>query len=125
MKENCYPFPRQARLTRPGEFRAVFRGGQRAQTGALRARLRANGLEHGRLGLAISRKAARTAVVRNRVRRQVRESFRLHQRRLAGLDVVVSLYWPSGSGAVELGRQLPGLWGAVARAAEAQRKWNG
>jgi len=41
-----------------------------------------------RLGLVISRKAARTAVARNRIKRQVRESFRHLQQQLGGLDIV-------------------------------------
>ncbi len=125
MTENRFQFPRQARLTRPGEFRTVFRGGRRAQAGALRARLKANGLQRGRLGLAVSRKAAHNAVGRNRVRRQVRESFRLNQGRLAGLDVVVSLYQAPGCSAGDVRPHLPRLWSAVRRAAEAPGKWNG
>jgi len=42
-----------------------------------------------RLGLVISRKAARTAVARNRIKRLVRESFRNTQQPLGGLDIVV------------------------------------
>ena len=42
-----------------------------------------------RLGLVISRKAAGSAVVRNRIKRQVRESFRQWQTRLGNLDIVV------------------------------------
>ena len=42
-----------------------------------------------RLGLVISRKAARTAVARNRVKRLIRESFRHWQTRLGGIDIVV------------------------------------
>ena len=125
MTEKRFQFPREARLTRPGEFRAVFRRGRRAQAGVLRARLRANGLEHGRLGLAVSRKAARNAVGRNRVRRQVRESFRLSQARLAGLDVVVSLFQAPGRGVGDIRPHLPRLWGAIMRAAEAPGQWNG
>lgn len=48
-----------------------------------------NSLPHGRLGLAVSKKVSLRAVDRNRIKRQVRESFRLHQENLAGLDVVV------------------------------------
>jgi ribonuclease P protein component len=48
-----------------------------------------NTLDHPRLGLAISRKVARTAVARNRIKRAVRESFRQHQGRLHDLDIVV------------------------------------
>jgi ribonuclease P protein component len=41
-----------------------------------------------RLGLVISRKAAGTAVERNRIKRLVRESFRHRQAELGGLDIV-------------------------------------
>lgn len=43
----------------------------------------------GRLGLAVSRRVAPRAVMRNRIKRHVRESFRHHHVLLAGLDVVV------------------------------------
>ena len=118
-------FPREARLLKASEFRAVFRKGGRARAGLLRARLRPNGRRHGRLGLAVSLKAARTAVVRNRVRRQLRESFRINQRRLAGLDVVVSLSRPGAGAAIDLRPQLPRLWSEVVRAAEAEGGWKG
>jgi ribonuclease P protein component len=39
--------------------------------------------------MAISRKVARSAVARNRIKRIVRESFRHHQSRLGGMDWVV------------------------------------
>ena len=42
-----------------------------------------------RLGLVISRKAAGSAVARNRIKRQVRESFRHWQEQLGSLDIVV------------------------------------
>ena len=42
-----------------------------------------------RLGLVISRKAAGSAVKRNRIKRQVRESFRNSQQQLGNLDIVV------------------------------------
>ena len=48
-----------------------------------------NDLAYPRLGLAISRKVARSAVARNRIKRIVRESFRCHQPQLGGLDWVV------------------------------------
>jgi ribonuclease P protein component len=48
-----------------------------------------NQLQHPRLGLAISRKVARTAVARNRIKRVIRESYRHWQQRLGVLDIVV------------------------------------
>jgi ribonuclease P protein component len=48
-----------------------------------------NDRDHPRLGLVISRKAARSAVARNRIKRLVRESFRNTRQPLGGLDIVV------------------------------------
>jgi len=46
-------------------------------------------LGQARLGLIISKKVAKQAVRRNRLKRIIRESFRQHGDVLAGLDVVV------------------------------------
>jgi len=46
-------------------------------------------LDHPRLGLAISRKTVKHAVARNRIKRIVRENFRLARQRLGGVDIVV------------------------------------
>jgi ribonuclease P protein component len=48
-----------------------------------------NGLDCARLGTAVSVKAAGSAVKRNRIKRLIRESFRLHQAMLRGEDLVV------------------------------------
>lgn len=42
-----------------------------------------------RIGLVVAKKKVRRAHERNRVKRLTRESFRLHQGRLAALDIVV------------------------------------
>ena len=125
MTDNRLLFPREARLLKAEEFRAVLRRGGRARAGLLRARLRPNGGGRGRLGLAIGRKASRGAVGRNRIRRQVRESFRLAQLELTGLDIVVSLIPSRRSATADLWRQLPDLWKNVARAAQSGGKWKG
>lgn len=49
---------------------------------------RTNDLDHARLGLAISRKAARRAVDRNRLKRIAREAFR-HRPTESPVDIVV------------------------------------
>jgi ribonuclease P protein component len=48
-----------------------------------------NNEREARLGLAISKKHCRGAVARNRLKRLVRESFRMNRGDLQGLDVVV------------------------------------
>lgn len=50
---------------------------------------RHNGLGHPRLGLVVAKKHVRLANRRNRLKRLIRESFRLHSHHLPALDIVV------------------------------------
>lgn len=91
-------FPRTARLTRRAEFRGVFDHG-RSRAGAhfiVYARRRDDD-RPARLGVVISRKFGE-AVLRNRLRRRLREVFRRHRAAFpAGFDLVVL---PVGRGVV-------------------------
>jgi ribonuclease P protein component len=83
-------FPRQLRLLSSDDFQQVFKHTEsRSVDQRLTVLARKNQLGHARLGLAISKRIIKTAVGRNRVKRLVRESFRLHQQALSGLDIVV------------------------------------
>jgi ribonuclease P protein component len=42
-----------------------------------------------RLGMVISKRYAKTAVIRNRMKRMIRESFRHHIKQLGNLDIIV------------------------------------
>lgn len=114
-------FPRSLRLTRPGEYRFVFERARVVRDDAFRILSRGSGLDHCRLGLAVSRKACRSAVGRNRIKRLVRESFRLqlHEPGLAPVDIVV-LPTPAAASIcnAELTRRLAALWDKM-RAREA------
>jgi ribonuclease P protein component len=83
-------FPRQARLIEPAHYQRVFTSCRGKSSDRWLTLLASpNTLDIPRLGLAISRKAARHAVARNRIKRIVRESFRQHKNSLGALDVVV------------------------------------
>jgi len=83
-------FLRQARLLSSDDFQKVFKQTScRSVDQRLTVLARQNGLGHARLGLAISKRTIKTAVGRNRVKRQIRESFRQYQQSLTGLDIVV------------------------------------
>lgn len=74
---------------RRGEFDAVYRAGKRRSSAYFTVFLRANALPRSRFGFSI-KKALGGAVVRNRIRRRLREIVRLYQREIpAGWDIVV------------------------------------
>src|SRR5262245_15045657 len=83
-------FPREARIRRSREFREMAERGRRHSSGAFVVLVRAAETSgRARLGITASRRVG-GAVVRNRVKRRIREWFRRDgQVRLAGLDVVV------------------------------------
>ena len=79
------------RLGHAREFEAVFAARVSRTRGPLVVHGLATDLPHPRLGLSISRRAG-SAVVRNAIKRALRESFRLNQFSLRpGVDLVVSV----------------------------------
>jgi ribonuclease P protein component len=85
-----FTFPRSHHLKKPSEFRAVFdKGAKRHSRGFVVFRAPTDRAVP-RLGVSVSRKIG-GAVVRNRVKRLVREAFRLQCQslHLEGSDVVV------------------------------------
>src|SRR5262249_8462955 len=82
-------FPREARLVRRGEFDVVYHAAKRRSNTHFTLFYRANGLPYSRFGFSI-KKALGGAVVRNRMRRRVREIVRLHRQELpAGWDMII------------------------------------
>ena len=69
-------FPRQARVRARAEFDRVFAHGRRPASPLMALHWHDDGAPP-RLGLAVSRKVDRNAVGRNRIKRQLREQFRL------------------------------------------------
>ncbi len=76
-------------LTKNHLFQRLYRKGASASDSQLVLYVRGNGGRGNRLGLTVSTKVGK-AVVRNRVRRRLREIYRLNEHRLVrGRDVVV------------------------------------
>jgi ribonuclease P protein component len=82
-------FPASARLGGRVNFSAVFETGVKASAGALTTYSRINGLGRSRLGISIGRRVG-NAVRRNRIKRLLREAYRLDQHDLPnGYDWVI------------------------------------
>lgn len=84
-----FGFPLALRLSKQADYQRVFQSAKKSVDTCFTVLARRNDLNHARLGLAISRKVSPKAVVRNRIKRQVRDSFRLNQHRLPNLDIIV------------------------------------
>jgi ribonuclease P protein component len=82
-------FSRNQRLVIQTEFQAVFDKGQKVSNRFLKVLYKKNGCLHGRLGLIVAKRVAKKAVSRNQIRRVIRESFRYHQDKLTGIDIIV------------------------------------
>ena len=84
-----FTFPKSLHLRKPAEFAAVYDARVRESRGPLLIYALPNALGHPRIGLSTSRKVG-NAVRRNRIRRLLREAFRLMQHDFpAGYDLVV------------------------------------
>ena len=106
--------PAQRRLRRKSDFEAAYARGRRFGNGFFAVTARPNDISGARLGLAVSVKNAGSAVERNRLRRIIRESFRLHQHELPALDLVVSTRGRARDAAgAELHSSLIALWKKV------------
>ena len=90
-----YGFPGEARLRLKREYDAVFREGGKGVTQALVVYARKNGLGLNRLGLVVSKKNGK-AVRRNRIRRLIREAFRLENPDLPSAYDLVCIPRPGG-----------------------------
>jgi ribonuclease P protein component len=81
-------FPPEHRLHSPAEFGRVFAEPIRSSDRYFTVLARSSGRSIARLGLTVSRRSAKRAVDRNRLKRLARESFR-RQRALPAWDFVI------------------------------------
>lgn len=82
-------FPRCLRLVTKAHYKSVFDKSAKVNQRHLLVLFKPNQKPYARLGLVIGKRVANLAVARNRIKRVIRESFRLNQEQLKGLDVVV------------------------------------
>ncbi|MBU6198670.1 MAG: ribonuclease P protein component [Xanthomonadaceae bacterium] len=81
--------PRSARLLRPRDFARLRESGRRLGSRNLNIQYRERVVAGARLGMAVSLRVSKRAVERNRIRRQIRESFRAHRAGLPACDILV------------------------------------
>ena len=82
-------YPLSVRLVSKADFDAVYRLGKRRSDSHFTVFSKANDLPQSRFGFSIKR-ALGGAVVRNRMRRRMREIIRLHRQEIsAGWDIVI------------------------------------
>ena len=70
-----YTFPKEERIRRRADFLKIFREGTKSQTAHFWISFRPNGLPHRRLGITVGKRVG-SAVVRNRLKRRIREFYR-------------------------------------------------
>ncbi len=104
-------FPVAVRVRAGRDYRAAFADSRRVATRHFSLHLRTRDGGFCRLGMAVSRKVSPAAVVRNRIKRQIRERFRLRYRELpAGDCIVVARVGAAMLDKQALQRELDQLW---------------
>jgi ribonuclease P protein component len=83
-------FTQANRLQTPADYQAVFNNQPICSRSSYFTVLaRPNNRQYGRLGIIVAKRLIKKAVHRNTVKRLIRTEFRVHQRELAGLDIIV------------------------------------
>jgi len=80
---------RHLRLLNSSQFRKIFRDRRFQCSKFFCIYCSPNNLSYPRIGLAVSKKVSKKAVDRNRIKRQIRENFRLYKAELSLADFVV------------------------------------
>ena len=83
---NNFEFSKKLRIKDSVSYRQVIQENKRFFTKHLIVYYRAHQVEYSRMGVIVSKKVSKRAVVRNRVKRTTREWFRLNQHQNQGLE---------------------------------------
>lgn len=85
-----YGFSRKSRLLRPGDFACVFKDAIfKGHHKSILLLARPNDLSCPRLGFVIAKRNVKLANQRNRIKRVIRDQFRLQQHALPTIDIVM------------------------------------
>ena len=89
--------PKTCRVLHSTDYSTVLRSGKKTNDPLFSVTTAPNTLQQTRLGITVSRKVSKKAVVRNRIKRQVRESFRHNRPGLGSVDMIVIARQPAAS----------------------------
>jgi ribonuclease P protein component len=107
--------PPQARLRAAADFTALRREGKRLASPCFQAQYRFTDSGLACLGMAVSRRVSKRAVVRNRIRRIIRESFRLSRNGLPVCHVLLIARTDAAARSrTELRSDLDSIWQRLA-----------
>ncbi len=85
-------FPKALRLKTKEQLQQAFQNTSKISARNFAIFSKPNKLYYPRLGIIITKRAVRSAVNRNRLKRIIRESFRLQQKNIAGKDIIFLAY---------------------------------
>jgi ribonuclease P protein component len=87
-----YKVPTDIKLRTAQQFKKAFSHAKKLSSDKYYLLFKVNNLDYPRLGILIAKKNVAKATSRNRLRRKVKESFRLHQHQIKGYDVLFIAY---------------------------------
>lgn len=103
-------FCKTHRLIKKSDFNHVFNQAKKLVYGNLTLLYRANTLPNSRLGFAISKRYVNRAVLRNKIRRIIKESFRLNKT-LPAYDMVILMNQPCDKQKIhDIHQNIEKLW---------------
>ena len=89
MKNTVYALPTATyHLKTAQQFKATFQHGNAVKNKYFTLIYAPNQLKHPRLGFAVAKNKVKKAVMRNTVKRWVKESFRLYKQQICAVDIV-------------------------------------